>query len=326
MVEATPIRWGILATGGIATRFTEDLARLPDTEVVAVGSRSDEAARVFADKHGIPRAYGSWQTLADDPDVDVVYVATPHNAHHAASKLCLEAGKAVLCEKPLTLDLATAEDLVSTARANNVFLMEAMWTRTNPAIRQIAALVDDGEIGEVTAVEADFGIAGPFPPSHRLRARELGGGALLDLGVYPVTLAHLFLGVPGSILAWASLYPEGTDQNTGLVLGYASGAVATLHCGSLGDSAQRAAITGTTGRVELPRQFWRPEAYTVVHGDDARRTEVPLRGNGMVYEAEEVMRCLRAGLLESPLIPHSATLDVMKTLDRARAQLGVSYD
>ena len=132
--------------------------------------------------------------------------------------------------------------------------------------------------------------------------------------------------MPESILASASLYPEGTDQNTGLVLGYASGAVATLQCGSIGDSAQRAAITGTTGRVELPRQFWRPEAYTVIHGDDARRTEVPLRGNGMVYEAEEVMRCIRHGLLESHLVPHIATLEVMQMLDQARAQTGVVYD
>ncbi len=326
MVDATPIRWGILATGGIATRFTEDLALLPDATVVAVGSRTDEAAGAFARTHGIPRAYGSWQALADDPEVDVVYVATPHNAHHEATKLCLEAGKAVLCEKPLTLDLPTAEDLVSTARANNVFLMEAMWTRTNPAIREVVALVADGQIGEVTAVVADFGIRGPFPPNHRLRAPDLGGGALLDLGVYPVTLAHLILGVPETIRAWASLYPEGTDQNTGLVLGYASGAVAVLHCGSLGESAQRAAITGTTGRIEVPRQFWKPEAYTVFHGDDARRTEVPLHGNGMVYEAEEVMRCIRHGLLESHLVPLSATLEVMRILDDARAQIGVVYD
>ena len=326
MDSATPIRWGILATGGIARSFTEDLALLPDAEVVAVGSRSAEAARAFADTHGIPRAHGSWQALADDPGVDVIYVATPHNAHHAASKLCLEAGKAVLCEKPLTLDLATAEDLVTTARAKGVFLMEAMWMRTNPAIRRIGALVADGAIGEVTAVTADFGVAGPFPPGHRLRARELGGGALLDLGVYPVTFAHLFLGAPATVLAWASLTPEGTDQNTGLVLGYASGAVATLHCGFVGETSQRATITGTLGRIEVPRHFYRPEAYTVVRGEQAEETQVPLRGNGMGYEAEEVMRCLRAGLLESPLIPHAATLDVMRTLDQARAQIGVAYD
>ncbi len=325
MVDATPIRWGILATGGIARSFTEDLALLPDAEVVAVGSRSAEAARVFADAHGIPRAYGSWPALADDPDVDVIYVATPHNAHHAAAKLCLEAGKAVLCEKPLTLDLATAEDLVATARAKGVFFMEAMWTRTNPVIRQVVALVADGEIGEVTAVTADFGLAGPFPPEHRLRARELGGGALLDLGVYPVTLAHLFLGAPATVLAWASLNPEGTDRNTGLVLGYASGAVATLHCGIVGETSQRATITGTLGRIELPRHFYKPESYTVVRGDQAQETQVPVRGNGLGYEAEEVMRCLRAGLLESPLIPHAATLDVMRTLDQAREQLGVAY-
>jgi predicted dehydrogenase len=326
MVEATPIRWGILATGRIATEFNEDLRLLPDAEVVAVASRSDDAARVFAEAHGIPRAYGSWQALADHPGVDVVYVATPHSAHYEATKLCLEAGKPVLCEKPFTLDLATAQDLVSTARANNVFLMEAMWTRTNPCIREVLALVADGEIGEITAVDADFGIVGPFPPSHRLRARELGGGALLDLGVYPITIAHLFLGVPETILAWASRGPEGTDENTGLVLGYASGGVATLHCGIIGETGQRATITGTLGRVELPRHFYKPDAYTVVRGDDVQETQIQMRGHGMVYEAEEVMRCIRQGELESPLMPHATTLEVMGILDEARSQIGVVYD
>jgi predicted dehydrogenase len=319
------VRWGILATGGIATRFTEDLALLPEAQVTAVGSRSLAAAQVFADKHGIGRAYGSWQELAEDPEVDVVYVATPHSAHHAASVLCLQAGKAVLCEKPLTLDLASAENLIDTARASNTFLMEAMWMRTNPAILRVAELVADGAIGEVTHIYADFGVAGPFPPGHRMRAPELGGGALLDLGVYPVSFTHLFLGVPDEIRSWATLTPEGTDQNTGAILGYADRAVATLHCGFVGETSQRATITGTAGRIEVPTLFFRPEGYTLIRNRTAEFVDVPIRGNGMGYEAEEVMRCLNAGLIESPVIPHSSTLEVIGILDAVRAQIGVSY-
>jgi predicted dehydrogenase len=320
-----PIRWGILATGGIAAKFTEDLARLPDAEVAAVGSRSLAAAEAFAATHGIPRAYGAWQELAADPDVDVVYVATPHSAHHAATTICLNAGKAVLCEKPFTLDVATTQDLISLARSRGLFLMEAMWMRTNPAIRRIAELVADGAIGEVRHIAADFGLAGPFPPGHRLRAPELGGGALLDLGVYPVTFAHLFLGPPQYVTAWASLLPEGTDENTGIVLGYPGGAVATLHCGLQGETGQRATITGTDGRVELPRGFFHPDRFTVVRGGEVTETLMPLEGNGMGHEAEEVMRCLRAGRLESPVIPLDATLEVMSTLDAIRSQIGVVY-
>jgi len=323
--DAAPIRWGILATGGIATRFTQDLALLPDAEVVAVGSRSPASAAEFAAVHGIPRSYGSWQELAEDKEVDVIYVATPHSAHHAAATVCLNAGRAVLCEKPFTLDVASTQDLMRLARAREVFLMEAMWMRTNPAIRRIVELVAEGAIGELRHIAADFAVPGPFPPGHRMRAPELGGGALLDLGVYPVTFAHLFLGPPQHIRAWASLLPEGTDDNTGVILGYDSGAVATLHCGLLGETGQRATITGTKGRIELPRQFYRPDRFTMIRGTDVTEVDVPLRGHGMVYEAEEVIGCLRAGLIESPLIPHAATLEVMSTLDAVRAQIGVSY-
>jgi predicted dehydrogenase len=320
-----PIRWGILATGGIATRFTEDLALLPDAVVAAVGSRSLQPAQAFAQKHNIPQAHGSWQALADDEGVDVIYVATPHSAHHAATMVCLEAGKAVLCEKPFTLDAVTSEELVNTARAKGLFLMEAMWMRTNPNIQRIVELIADGAIGEITHVYADFGVVGQFPIGHRMRAPELGGGALLDLGVYPVTFAHLFLGVPESVQACAALTPEGTDQNTALLLGYASGATATVHCGFVGETPQRAVITGTTGRIEVDRHFYRPDGFTLVRGGEAEQISLPVRGNGMAYEAEEVMRCLRGGLTESPVIPLSATLDVMRTMDAARAQIGVTY-
>ncbi|MEV0393180.1 Gfo/Idh/MocA family protein [Polymorphospora rubra] len=319
-------RWGILATGHIAGRFVEDLGSLPDAEVVAVGSRSLPSAQAFADRYGIPRAYGTWQELAADADLDVVYVATPHSAHHLATMTCLDAGRAVLCEKPFTLDLATTTELIEAARARDLFLMEAMWMRCNPTILRVLELIADGAIGEVTTVRADFGLAGPFPPEHRLRARELGGGALLDLGVYPVSLAYLLLGRPDEVRAWAKIGPEGVDENTGIVLGYGSGAVATLTCGLVGGTPTTAAITGTRGRIELPGPFFRPGGFTLLRtGAEAETVVAEQTGGGYQYEAAEVQRCLRAGLRESPLVPHAATLDVMSLLDTIRTQIGVTY-
>lgn len=320
------IRWGILSTGDIARTFVEDLQLMPDAEVLAVGSRTETSARAFAERYGIARAYGDWASLAADRDVDVVYVATPHSAHHAAARLCLTAGRAVLCEKPLTLDTTTSEDLVKTARDHGVFLMEAMWARCNPTIRRVVELLGDGAIGEVTAVHASFGLAGPFPPEHRLRSPGLGGGALLDLGIYPITLAHLALGMPDSVQAWAHLSADGVDENTGLLLGYDAGAVAALTCGIAGGTPMSASFTGRRGRVDLPAPFFRPAQAVLQRSGTADEViSVPLEGHGYVPEAAEVHRCLRAGLLESPLVPHAATLEVMSLMDTVRAQIGVSY-
>ncbi|MBT8228558.1 MAG: Gfo/Idh/MocA family oxidoreductase [Dactylosporangium sp.] len=321
-----PIRWGILATGAIATSFVEDLRLLPDAEVLAVGSRTPAAAAAFAERHGIPRAYGGWPELAADPDVDVVYIATPHSAHFAATSICLASGKATLTEKPLTLDLATSRHLVDLARSAGVFFMEAMWTRCFPAIRQTRQLVAEGVIGEVTSVQADFGMAGPFPPSSRLVNPALGGGALLDLGVYPVTLAQLILGAPDQVSAWAKLTPDGIDENTAITLGYASGALAQLSCSLIGQTPRRASITGTKGRIDLPEHFFMPQEYALVRPEaPAEVVRLPTRGSGYHYEAAEVHRCLRAGLTESPLVPLDETLAVMATLDAVRAAIGVRY-
>jgi predicted dehydrogenase len=325
-VISGPIRWGILSTGGIATSFVNDLRLLPDAEVLAVGSRTPEAAALFAQRHGIPRAYGTWAELAADEDVDVVYVATPHSAHYAAAMLCLEAGKAVLCEKPFTLDLPTSRELVETARRKGVFLMEGMWTRCNPAVRRAVAMLAEGAIGEVTSVQADFGLAGPFEPTHRLRAKVLGGGALLDLGVYPITAALLMLGSPDHVQAWAKLSPEGVDENTGMVFGYDSGGVATLSCGIVGQTPTAAVVTGTAGRIEFAPPFFCTRSFTVFRpGADPEEVTFDFDGMGYQFEAAEVQRCLREGLLESSLVPHAVTLEMMSLLDTIRAQIGVSY-
>jgi predicted dehydrogenase len=322
---ATPVRWGILATGGIAAKLAGDLAEVPDAEVAAVGSRAPGPAEKFAARFGIPRAYGSWAELAADPELDVIYVATPHSAHHAAVRLCLEAGKAVLCEKPFTLNSAEAKSLVALARERELFLMEAMWMYCNPVIRRMAELVRDGAIGEVRAVHADFGLNLPLDPTHRLLDPALGGGALLDLGVYPVSFAHLLLGEPVEVAAWARTR-GGVDDNTGMLLGYASGTVAALTCSLVADTAQTAAVTGSAGRIEFPRGFFYPERF-VLHRDGAEPEEFsgPGPAGSFVHQAAEVTRCLRAGETESPLVPLDGSLAVMRTLDSVRDRIGLRY-
>ncbi|MFB6935679.1 Gfo/Idh/MocA family protein [Streptomyces chartreusis] len=323
------VRWGILATGGIAAAFTADLVDLPDAEVVAVASRRQESADAFAERFGIPRAYGDWTSLAEDGDIDVVYVATPHSAHREAAGLCLEAGRHVLCEKAFTLNAREAAELVALAKARGSFLMEAMWMYCNPLVRRLKALVDDGAIGEVRHVQADFGLAGPFPPSHRLRDPAQGGGALLDLGVYPVSFAQLLLGEPSDVTARATLSAEGVDLQTGALLSWDGGALASLHCSIVGGTATAASITGSAGRIDVPGGFFFPERF-VLHRDGRDPQEFtadPADGprNTLRHEAAEVMRALRAGESESPLVPLEGTLAVMRTLDAIRDRVGVRY-
>ena len=322
---ADRIRWGILSTGSIASSFVEDLRLLPDATVTAVGSRTTDSAERFAARHGIPRAHGSWQALVDDPEVDAIYVATPHTAHFDATMLSLAAGKATLTEKPFTLDVASSEVLVETARSRGVFLMEAMWMRCVPAIRRMVELVADGAIGEPTAVHADFGMQGPWDETHRLMSRALGGGALFDVGIYPVTFAHLFLGTPSSVQAWARMTAGGVDENTGMLLGYDSGALAALTCSLVGDSARRATVTGTTGRIEVARDFFHPSGYTIWRGDEAETVDLPFEGAGYHFEAAEVHRCIREGRTESSLVPLSETLDILTVLDAVRVKVGLDY-
>ncbi|WP_329131199.1 Gfo/Idh/MocA family oxidoreductase [Streptomyces sp. NBC_01476] len=326
------IRWGILATGGIAATFTEALQSLPDAEVVAVGSRTEAGAKAFAERYGIPRAYGSWAELAADDEVDVVYVATPHSAHREAAALCLEAGRAVLCEKAFTINTREATELVELARSRGLFLMEAMWTYCNPLIRHMTGLIADGAIGDVLHVSAHFGFVGDFGPEHRMRDPRQGGGAVLDLGVYPVSFAQLVLGEPDTVQAVAHLTPEAVDDNTAIVLGWQSGAVAALSCTFTAETGAPAMISGTQGRIEIAGNFFCPDSFTVhgrgeqtprtvrladVHSDTERAT--------MRHEAIEVMRCLRAGETESPLVPLDGSLAVMRTLDRIRERIGVRY-
>jgi predicted dehydrogenase len=311
-----PIRWGILGTGRIAKRFTADLLLLPGHEVAAVGSRAPRTAEAFAAEFGLARAYGTYAALAGDDAIDVVYVATPHSGHFAAARQCLEAGRAVLVEKPLTPTAAEAAVLVAVAKDRGLFLLEGMWTRFNPLTAKLRELVADGAIGEVTAVYADFCWAPPYDPASRYWSPALAGGALLDLGVYPLSLTWMLLGRPDTVRAQAMLAPTGVDANTGIMLGYDSGAIALLHCGLTAESPQRATVIGTSGRIELPALFYRPTTMTLLRdGAEPETFDLDLKGNGFIYEAEEVARCLRAGLLESPHLPLDESIAILRTVD-----------
>ena len=328
-LDGRKVRWGILATGGIAAAFAADLVDLPDAEIVAVGSRSEASARAFADRFGVGRAYGGWAALAADDDIDVVYVATPHAAHREAAGECLAAGRNVLCEKPLTLNVRQAEELVALARERGSFLMEAMWMYCSPMVRRLAALVADGAIGDVRTVQADFGLEGPFPPAHRLRDPAQGGGALLDLGVYPVSFAQLLLGEPADVTARAVLSEEGVDLQTGALLSWEGGALASVHCSIVGGTGTTASVTGSRGRIDLPGGFFHPERFVLHRAGSAPEefTADPADGprTSFRHEAREVMRALRAGETESPLVPLDGTLAVLRTLDTLRERIGVRY-
>lgn len=323
------VRWGVLATGGIAASFTADLLDMPDAEVVAVASRTEAGAKAFAERFGIGRAYGDWASLAADEDIDVVYVATPHAAHRRAAGLCLGAGRPVLVEKAFTLNAPEAVELVALARARGLFLMEAMWMYCNPLIRRLKGLVDDGAIGTVRAVHADFGIDGSFPATHRLRDPAQGGGALLDLGVYPVSFAQLFLGEAGRGERGGHAVAGGgrPPDRHGAVVRQRRARGAALR----GQRAHPGRRVGhrQRGAGGDPRRVLLPGAVRAAPGRQGAAEFVTDPADGprdtFRHEAAEVMRCLRAGAVESPLVPLDGSLAVMRTLDAVRERTGVRY-
>jgi predicted dehydrogenase len=323
-------RWGIIGTGGIAAAFCRDLRLLPDHEVAAVGSRSVESADRFADEHGIGGRHASYAALASDPDVDAVYVATPHPGHHDAALLAIEAGKAVLVEKPFTMNAAQARSLVGAAQEHGTFLLEAMWTRFLPHVVAIRELLAAGAIGEVVLVTAEHGQWFADDPDFRLFAPELGGGALLDLGIYPVSFAHMVLGTPSRITAVGDPAFTGVDAQTSMLLQHSSGAHAVLTTTLRGQSECHAAIVGREGRIEIDGVFYRPTSFRLVRRDGRSDGEVTTYsfdepGHGLRYQAAEVARCVRAGLTESPALPLAETVAIMETLDEVRRQIALRY-
>jgi predicted dehydrogenase len=320
------VRWGILGTGKIAHEFAAALRRLPDASLLAVGSRAAGSARRFAEEFAIPHRYGSYPELVHDPDVDVVYVATPHSCHAENSILALNAGKAVLCEKPFAINATQAAEVVRLARDRKLFLMEAMWTRCFPLMARLRELLKSNAIGEVRQLTADFGFRAEYAEESRLFGPEYGGGALLDVGVYPVSLASMLFGPPTRIVGTANLGTTGVDEECAMILNHTHGEVALLHAAIRLETAQEAVISGTLGRIRVHRPWWRPAAMTLSQeGKTDEHFEFPIADNGYEYEAIEVMNCLRAGISESPSMPLDETISILHTLDTLRSQWGLKY-
>ena len=319
-------RWGILGTGSIARQFVRGLNSVPEAEVLAVGSRSEASAAKFADKRNIPRRHASYQALASDPDVDVVYIATPHPFHAENATLCLEAGKAVLCEKPFCVNAAEAERVVGLAREKGLFLMEGMWTRFFPLMEEVRRLISEGSLGEVRMLNVDFGFRAEPDPASRLFAPGLGGGALLDVGVYCVSFASMVLGRPSGSVGISHLGETGVDEQASIGLEHEGGRLANLSIGIRTTTPQEATIMGTEGYVRIHAPWWRPESMTISRpGEEDESVEAPVSGNGFDYEAVEVMRCLEAGKTESEIMPLDETVSVLRTMDTIRAAWGLKY-
>lgn len=318
-------RWGILSTGGIAQAFAKDLTLLDGHRVAAVGSRNLKSAQDFALQYPGAEPYGSYEELVA-ADVDAIYIGTPHPMHYENTLLAMKAGKPVLCEKAFTINAEQARKLVQYSRENSIPLMEAMWTRFLPHIAQIKEIIAAGTLGEVCTVIADHGQYIPYDRAPRLWEPELGGGALLDLGIYPITIADIVLGSPKSAHAHATLTDKGVDLQTSMGFEYSNGAHAILTCTMAARTAVTAVITGDLARIEIDGSFYSPNSFRVITRDgDATEYPSTYVGHGLKEEAKEFARIVRAGEIESPLMTHEKSIEIMELMDHIRSEIGVRY-
>ena len=320
------IRWGIAGPGGIAARFAEAMTLVEDGRIVAVASRSEERAGAFADRFDVAARYGDYRALADDPSVDAVYVATPHSRHEADTRLYLSAGKHVLCEKPLALSGTQARRMVDAAATSGTFLMEAVWSRFLPSYRALVDVLGRGRIGTPLQVEGTFGFRRPVDPAHRLFDPRLGGGALLDLGIYPIQLCTLVLGPIGQLAAGGVIGATGVDEQVAAVLRHERGGLGVIQAAITVPLACTARISGSDGWIDLPAFMHCPTSFTVTAGTSRPEVvDATFEGNGYEFEIAEVHRCLAAGLTESPTMPLAETLALAEAMDGIRAQIGLTY-
>lgn len=323
---AKTIRWGILGTGAIANKFAVGLNHLPGTELVAVGSRSAETARTFGERFSVPRRHSSYQGLADDPEVDIVYVSTPHPFHLENTLLCLGAGKAVLCEKPFAMNAAEVGRAIHFARERGLFLMEAMWTRFLPHMMRVRELLAEGAVGELRMLQVNFGFRAEVEPQSRLFDPALGGGALLDVGVYSVALAHMLFGPPTEVAGFANLGSTGVDEEAALIFHHNEGQLSLLATAIRLDTPHEATLIGTDGWIQIHRSWWNSANFTLHRsGCDPELFEIPCPLNGYNYQVLAINKHLRAGGLESNIMPLDDTLAITETMDRLRDRWGLKY-
>jgi predicted dehydrogenase len=320
------LRWGILGTGWIASEFTQDLLAAGLT-VAAVGSRTQASADAFAQRFGIPTAHPSYEALVADPNVDVVYISTPHPLHYENAKLVLGAGKHALVEKAFTMDATQAREIVDLATARNLVILEAMWTRWLPHMVRIREIIAAGTLGDVRTLIADHDQKLSDDPAGRMRNPDLGGGALLDLGIYPVSFAWDLFGKPSSVTAIASMTPTAVDRQTAILLGYDGGRQAVLHTALDTLGPNTAAVIGTNGRIEIDSVWYTPTSFTVYDDDGAviERYEQPVLSRGMQFEAMALERIVADGRLAGDELPPAESAAIMETLDEIRRQIGLRY-
>ncbi|WP_274648573.1 Gfo/Idh/MocA family protein [Paenibacillus humicola] len=324
--EQRIIRWGILGLGGISNSFTGELVNAPGAKVCAAAARSKEKAEAFAAKFGIPRAYGSYEELAQDPEIDIVYVGTVHPTHKDSVLACLRGGKAVLCEKPFTMNADEAREIADEAKARGLFVMEAMWTRFLPAIVKVREWLAEGRIGEVKLLKAEFGFDAGWNPEGRLLNKELGGGTLLDAGIYPVSFASMVFGAqPVWIVSSAHIGETGVDEQYSVIFDYEGGGRAALHGAVRLQMVNDAWLYGTKGKIHVPDFLAAKTATLHVHNEEPVTFRDDRTFRGQNFQALEAMECLRTGAAESPVMPIGETVAIMGTLDAIRAQWNLTY-
>jgi dihydrodiol dehydrogenase / D-xylose 1-dehydrogenase (NADP) len=320
------IRWGIMGTGTIANSFVKGLSALEGAELYAVASRSKEKAEDFGKKYDAIKIYDSYEQLVKDKDIDIIYIATPNTSHKDNILLCLNNEKPVLCEKPFTINAKEAGEVISLAREKKLFLMEAMWSRFFPIMKKINEWLNDGVIGDLRMVTADFGFRREGPSEERKVSPNRGGGALLDVGVYPISFASTVFGkYPKQITGITSLYDTGVDQQSSMLLGYDKGEMAVLSCAINTPTPKEARIIGNKGSIYIPDFSRATKATLSIIGEEAIDIEVPLEGNGYNYEAAAAMDCLRERKIESDIMPLDETLSIIKIMDELRRQWGLKY-
>jgi predicted dehydrogenase len=319
------IRWGILGTGNIANLVASDLQLLPDAEIAAVASRARGRADAFGAEFDVPQRFDSYEALVTDGNVDVVHVASPHSRHVEHAAMALEAGCAVLCEKPLALNADGAARLIATAREQNQFLMEGMWTRFLPVMDDVRRVVEN-KLGDVQVLRAEIGFHQPFDPEHRIFNPALGGGALLDIGVYPMALAFELFGPPDDVTSSVVLGETGVDEQCAVVFDYDNGTQAVWHASVRADAGRTCAIAAPEGRLQGRRAWWKGAPFDLTREDGSTETFArPFAGNGYQFEAAHVMRCLRDGKTESPVMPLDESHALLRTADALRGEWGVTY-
>ncbi len=320
------IRWGIIGLGNIANQFVKDLLLIEGAELAAVASRILEKSQEFAKKYDCPKAYSSYDAIINDPEIDILYIATPHSSHATLTIQALQSNKHVLCEKPIALNYADALQMINASKANNKFFMEAFWTRFNPSFREAFSRIKKGEIGEVKYINADFAFYADNLEGigNRKTAMNLGGGALLDIGVYPLFLSYLVFGIPTEILAKSNFHQTGADLQTSMILQYEN-AQAILHSSFVSTSNIKATINGTKGRINLNTLWHEAQSYTLNVDNQEEEILLPTKGKGFTYEIEECHQCLRENRIESHLWSHQNSLDLIKIVDEVRNQIGLEY-